>query len=195
MNSGSITDSELEVLWGNSEPIFFGELLKSFNEKTKKDWKKQTMNTFLFRMRQKNLVEDISSGRYKRYRPLITREEYVKEASRNFLDRNYGGSFAKMLTMLGGSIYTLLYILFNHILPCELPLRWRRIFLRANIALYLIPIPLLAAQIKKGFQYLLEKTDILADLQSVQRRENGRYKSGFHPVRLPPPLRLGSSIP
>lgn len=105
MNLNGITDAEreiLEVLWEKGEPVFFGELLKCFNARTKKDWKKQTMNTFLFRMRQKNLVEDISSGRYRQYRPLITRDEYVKEASRDFLDRNYGGSFAKMLTALGG---------------------------------------------------------------------------------------------
>ena len=34
--------------------------------------------------------------------PVITREEYLEEATQNFLDRNYGGSCARMLTMLSG---------------------------------------------------------------------------------------------
>lgn len=34
--------------------------------------------------------------------PLITREEYTADASRAFLDRNYGGSFARMFAALSG---------------------------------------------------------------------------------------------
>ena len=32
------------------------------------------------------------------------REEYLERTTKTFLNRNYGGSFAKMLTMLNGGV-------------------------------------------------------------------------------------------
>ena len=100
-----MTEAELEImetLWAKGEPIFLGELLEIFNARTNKDWKKQTMNTFLSKMQQKHLVEAVEGARFKKYQPTVTREDYLEEASRAFLERNYGGSFARMLTTLNG---------------------------------------------------------------------------------------------
>lgn len=105
MGKINMTDSELELmeaLWAKEEPVFLGELLEYFNARTQKDWKKQTVNTFLFKMQQKHFVEAVGGGRYKKYRPLITKEEYLMEASRRFLDRNHGGSIVRMITALNG---------------------------------------------------------------------------------------------
>ena len=100
-----MTDAELEImetLWARGEPVFLGELLDDFNARTNKNWKKQTINTFLFKMQQQNLVRAIEGERFKRYFPVITREEYLEEATQSFLEKNYGGSCAKMLAMLSG---------------------------------------------------------------------------------------------
>lgn len=100
-----MTEAELEImetLWARGEPICLGELLDVFNARTNKGWKKQTLNTFLFKMQQKNLVRAVEGARFKKYLPAITREAYLEEVSKAFLDRNYGGSFAKMLTTLNG---------------------------------------------------------------------------------------------
>ncbi|MDE7323733.1 MAG: SH3 domain-containing protein [Lachnospiraceae bacterium] len=59
--------------------------------------------------------------------------------------------------MLGGCIWTLLYIVFNRILPHELPLKWRRLLLRINIAFYLLPVPWMAAEVKELVRWLLER--------------------------------------
>ena len=69
MKATDMTQTELEImeaLWAKGEPLFLGELLEYFNARTGKDWKKQTMNTFLFRMQQKSLVEAVGGGRYRR---------------------------------------------------------------------------------------------------------------------------------
>lgn len=63
--------------------------------------------------------------------------------------------------VLGGSIYTLLYIFFNNILPYELSLKWKNIFLRINIILYLLPYPWIAAEVKGVLKVLLEKTGVV----------------------------------
>lgn len=100
-----MTEAELEImetLWAKGEPVFLGGLLNDFNARTNKDWKKQTLNTFLFKLQQQKLVKAIEGERFKRYVPTITREAYLEKATRNFLDKNYGGSCAKMLVMLSG---------------------------------------------------------------------------------------------
>ena len=100
-----MTETELEImetLWENGKPLFLGELLEDFNARTQKNWKKQTINTFLFKMQQEKLVKAIEGERFKRYIPLISREEYLDKVTQSFLDRNYGGSFAKMFAMLSG---------------------------------------------------------------------------------------------
>ena len=100
----SISESELEilgVLWEKGEPMAFGELLKGFNAKTGRDWKKQTLGTFLIRMQYKGQVEAFGGTR-KQYQPCISREKYVKEVSRKFLDKYYEGSFAEMFAALSG---------------------------------------------------------------------------------------------
>lgn len=105
MKFTELSDSELEVmevLWEKGEPMSFGELLDYFNVHTKKEWKKQTLNTFLFRMQQKNLLQITMDGRYKQYIPALTREEYLLAESKAFLNKNYQGSIVKMFAAFNG---------------------------------------------------------------------------------------------
>lgn len=105
MKFTELSDSELEVmevLWKKGEPMSFGELLDYFDTHTEKNWKKQTLNTFLFRMQQKDLLQIITDGRYKQYTPAMSKEEYLMEESKAFLNKNYQGSLAKMLAAFNG---------------------------------------------------------------------------------------------
>ena len=105
MKFTELSDSGLEVmkvLWEKGEPMSFGELLDYFNVHTKKEWKKQTLNTFLFRMQQKNLLQITTEGRYKQYIPAMTREEYLLAESKAFLNKNYQGSIVKMFAAFNG---------------------------------------------------------------------------------------------
>lgn len=61
-----------------------------------------------------------------------------------------------ILMVVGGSICTLLYIIFNKVLPCELSLKCRSIFLKFNIIFYLLPLPLIAAELKGKLEVWLE---------------------------------------
>ncbi len=100
-----LSDSELEVmevLWEKEEPMSFGELLDYFNVHTEKNWKKQTLNTFLFRMQQKNLLQIIAEGGYKQYIPTMTKEGYLMAEAKSFLNKNYQGSIVKMLAAFNG---------------------------------------------------------------------------------------------
>lgn len=61
---------------------------------------------------------------------------------------------------VGGSICTLLYLIFNKVLPCELSLKCRSIFLKINIIFYLLPLPLIAAEIKGKLDVWLNRVGI-----------------------------------
>lgn len=58
--------------------------------------------------------------------------------------------------VVGGSICTLLYLIFNKVLQWELPLKCRSIFLKINIIFYLLPLPLIAAELKGKLEVCLE---------------------------------------
>lgn len=93
----------LEVLWAKDEPLSMGELLLAFNAKTGKNWKKQTMNTFLVRMQQKALVGFRDGERYRLYFPLIGQDVYAAESSKKLLHGSYGGSITRMVVALCGN--------------------------------------------------------------------------------------------
>ena len=62
--------------------------------------------------------------------------------------------------VLGGSACTLLYIIFNHLLPFEFSVREKNIYLKINILFYLLPIPWIAVEIKGFLKVILEMIGI-----------------------------------
>ncbi len=62
--------------------------------------------------------------------------------------------------VLGGSIGTLLYILFNLVLPYEFGLKWKNIFIRVNVLFYLLPLPLVMTRLKGNLKEMMGKAGI-----------------------------------
>ena len=62
--------------------------------------------------------------------------------------------------VLSGSICTLLYIIFNCILPCEFSLKWKNILIRSNIMFYLLPFPWIMARLKENVKVLMDMAGI-----------------------------------
>lgn len=62
--------------------------------------------------------------------------------------------------MLCGSVCTLLYLFCSGILPYELPLRWRRFWIRGSMMFYLLPVPWFAAEAKELVRWTLEKAGV-----------------------------------
>lgn len=83
--------------------------------------------------------------------------------------------------VMGGSICTILYIIFNGILPYEFGLKWKDRFLKMNILFHLVPIPWLAAQIRDGLLQLLEKAGIVFEQGKLKNRidTNGIWESAI----------------
>ena len=80
-----ISESELfimQYLWSEMEEgksqKSFADILEHTKKWEPKEWKKQTVNTFLSRLKQKGFIDVIPTDKYSLYQPIISREEYLQ---------------------------------------------------------------------------------------------------------------------
>jgi BlaI family transcriptional regulator, penicillinase repressor len=86
----------LEVFWSARRPLSADEVVAAMNND--RDWSAGTIRTFLARLMKKKALAATPDGRRYLYRPLIRRDDYVHEQSRNLIDRLFGGRIAPFLT-------------------------------------------------------------------------------------------------
>ncbi len=101
-----LSDSEfliMEYLWKYPEGKTFAEIQDYLCSACGKEWKKQTVNTFLSRMIDKELVKRVKVEKHHRYLPLCDVTEYRQLEAKLLLDRNYGGSLGTFVSALAGS--------------------------------------------------------------------------------------------
>ena len=92
----------LEYLWENPQGVLSREMLEYFNEVKKKEWKKQTLNTFLLRLAEKGLIEGKAQGAKKIYQAVYDTKEYEAKKAESILENNYGGSVRNFVMALTG---------------------------------------------------------------------------------------------
>lgn len=99
--SHKITGAErevMDVLWGRTEPMQTRELLDVMKERGKK-WKRQTLNTLLFRLEEKGIV-----NRKRAYvEAALTQEELLQVQTQELLDDLYGGEYGNFFAALTGN--------------------------------------------------------------------------------------------
>lgn len=94
-----VSDAEeiiMSVIWSNEEPMALDEIRTKANATCGKDWKPQTVSTFLTRLCKKGFISSARKGRYHFYTPLINRQEYVKVSYDLLISRFYHGNEGKM---------------------------------------------------------------------------------------------------
>ena len=97
----SLSDSEafiMEVLWEIDREIRAGELYELLLERGQ-DWKRQTMNTFLTRMEEKDAIRRKWGYVAAKYTP----EEYKHQQCREWIRVNYDNSLMKLVSSYAGS--------------------------------------------------------------------------------------------
>ena len=92
----------MDYLWESEEGRCFREITKYLNEDVGKEWKKQTMNTFLNRLSNKGLItaEMKKGGRI--YHAAMTKVEYEKGRAHQFLEKYYDDSLVEFISVLSG---------------------------------------------------------------------------------------------
>ena len=92
-----ISDSEwlvMQVLW-SSPGSTADEVIDTL--KGKATWSACTVRTLLNRLLQKKVLKYEKEGRRYRYWPAVSRERYVRQARRSFVQRVYGGTVTPLL--------------------------------------------------------------------------------------------------
>lgn len=91
--NASVAEREvLEKLWDQEGGVKQSQLLAAF-EADGKEWKRQTLNTFLARLEEKGLIT-----REKRIvKPRYTREEYYNKQMKKAIDEMYGGRLSNFV--------------------------------------------------------------------------------------------------
>ena len=82
----------LKYLWSRETPATFSEIMTHFNEEEKKEWKKQTVNTFLTRLAQKGFLNIDKSGKRAIYIPSVSRKKYYEDYAQQIIEDYYEGS-------------------------------------------------------------------------------------------------------
>lgn len=96
-----LPESELDimlVLWNGTPPMTRPEIEKVIN--TKKNLAPTTVLSLLTRLEAKNFVEVTKQGKMNLYTPLVSQTDYQAHESRSVLEKLYGNSLKKFVTLL-----------------------------------------------------------------------------------------------
>jgi len=103
-NFQKLSETEMEVMqiiWESAHPITSSELLDIFAKKKGKEWKGQTIATFLARLIEKGVLTSTRKhGRTNMYSPCISPEEYHSKEAKSLLEKLYEGSVKNFLATL-----------------------------------------------------------------------------------------------
>ncbi|WP_019639212.1 BlaI/MecI/CopY family transcriptional regulator [Paenibacillus fonticola] len=98
-----LSDTELELMeaiWACTPPVTSTELLRLFAERGK-EWKAQTISTFLSRLVDKGaLTATRRDGRTNEYSPRISSEDYKLLETQHVLDGLYQGSVKNLISAM-----------------------------------------------------------------------------------------------
>lgn len=69
----------MKVIWGSDKILSIQDILRSVNTTYDKQWKVQTVSTFLSKMVKKGFLDMQRKGRSFFYYPLVTEDEYGRQ--------------------------------------------------------------------------------------------------------------------
>ncbi|XID90449.1 BlaI/MecI/CopY family transcriptional regulator [Paenibacillaceae bacterium WGS1546] len=97
-----LSDTEMELMeaiWTCTPPVTSTELLRLFAQRGR-EWKGQTISTFLSRLVDKGALSVTRHGRTNKYVPRISPEDYKLMETQNVLDGLYQGSVKNLISAL-----------------------------------------------------------------------------------------------
>lgn len=92
----------MDYLWKNEGGKGFSEIMEYLNGELHKNWKKQTINTFIRHLIDKGLIAADASQKSRRYSAALTPAEYACGKANKILADYYDGSIDVFLSALMG---------------------------------------------------------------------------------------------
>lgn len=101
MNYKELTAAEtvvMKCIWDADHEPGLSEIVNAANTVYGKEWKPQTVSTFVERLRAKDYLKMKRAGRVVTYEVLVTEDEYRTAQARKFVSFWNGGSIRQFLT-------------------------------------------------------------------------------------------------
>ncbi len=93
----------MDMIWSYDRPFLFSEIMDYLSTKENKTWKKQTLHTYLTRLIKKGVLVSFGNGRKHSYKSALSKEEYIQQWTRKFIDESFEGSLGKFILALSGN--------------------------------------------------------------------------------------------
>jgi len=88
----------MKVVWANEPPITTNIIMKQLGNE--REWKVQTVISLMLRLVERGFIRTEKNGKERIYFPLISKEDYLKFETGDFMERFHGNSFASLVATL-----------------------------------------------------------------------------------------------
>lgn len=100
-----LTDTEakiMELLWQAEDPLPFKAIMEVADHTWMKNWKKQTLNTYLTNLQKLGLVGVDKSAKHYLYYPLCTKEEHIQRWTQKLVKECFDDSISSLVLAFTG---------------------------------------------------------------------------------------------
>lgn len=100
-----LTSTEMEIMeifWNFDKGISFKDLLGYLNENLNKQWKRQTLTTYLSGLQKLKLITFAGQRKNYIYYATCTKDEYIHRQTRELVELSYDNSLSKFLSAFTG---------------------------------------------------------------------------------------------
>jgi len=88
----------MKVVWANEPPITTSAIMKLLENE--REWKIQTVVSLMLRLVERGYLRSEKHGKERTYFPLISREDYLKFETGNFMKQYHDNSFLNLVNTL-----------------------------------------------------------------------------------------------
>lgn len=92
----------MEFLWSSDHRLYFREILDHFNNVKGKNWKKQTLSTFLKILQDNGHICADKTGKKYIYYPAMTKQEHTTRWVRDLCKETFDNSLGNFLMAFSG---------------------------------------------------------------------------------------------
>lgn len=88
----------MKVVWANEPPITTNIIMQQLGNE--REWKAQTVISLMLRLVERGFIRTEKNGKERTYFPLISKEDYLRFETGDFMERFHGNSFASLVATL-----------------------------------------------------------------------------------------------
>jgi BlaI family transcriptional regulator, penicillinase repressor len=88
----------MKVVWADEPPTTTGMIMEKLGKM--KDWKAQTIASLLQRLVERGFLRTEKTGKERTFYPLVSRDDYLRFETGNFIRQYHGSSFLSLVNTL-----------------------------------------------------------------------------------------------